>query len=199
MVAKTILIPPGHGGRDPGAVAPTGQTEANTNLNVSRYLKTALIRCGFSVILTRDNNVDCDVAAQQAQIKKYHPDLVVSIHHNGNIPGAQGAEVCAQVPNANAKYDEQCVKLADLVLDELEAWGQTVHGPGIIRRKSSNGVDFYGVLRTAAQMGIPAVIVEAAFMSAADVKEIDTLTEQKAEAEAIAKAVCKYYGVAYKG
>lgn len=81
---KTIVIDPGHGGKDPGAVSPTRYYEKTVNLNVAKYLKTELQRKGFKVILTRSRDVfltlhqRCDVA------RRHKADLFISIHANAN-------------------------------------------------------------------------------------------------------------------
>jgi len=188
-----ILIDPGHGGTDPGAVATTGQREDRTNLNVAGYLKTALEAAGHTVIMTRTaHDQTVSIAARQAVIKAERPDLVISIHHNGaSAASAHGAEVCAQINSLTGAYDNKSYRLAGFILSEFETLGQNIRG--IIRKANSSGnADYYGILRTAATYGIPAVITEYAFMTAADVCDVDTYAEQKAEAEAIAKAVKEY-------
>ena len=74
--------------------------------------------------------------------------------------------------------------------EEFENIGQTYLGN--IYRSGSRG-DYYGVLRAAASVGIPAVITEFAFIdNPTDVKLVDTKDKRKAEALAIYKAVMRF-------
>ena len=53
-----IMIDPGHGGVDPGAIGPRGTFESRVTLSVAKYLKKALERTGkYIVKLTRDRDI----------------------------------------------------------------------------------------------------------------------------------------------
>lgn len=52
----TIVIDPGHGGEDGGAVAEDGTLEKNLNLSIAMKLKTVFIQNGFNVITTRETD-----------------------------------------------------------------------------------------------------------------------------------------------
>lgn len=53
---KVILIDPGHGGIDGGAVSKRGTVEKNLNLEISKKVKTALTNLGYQVIMTREDD-----------------------------------------------------------------------------------------------------------------------------------------------
>lgn len=53
---KVILIDPGHGGIDGGAVSKRGTVEKNLNLQISKKVKTALTNLGYQVIMTREDD-----------------------------------------------------------------------------------------------------------------------------------------------
>ena len=55
---KIIVLDPGHGGSDPGAIGPTGLQEKQVTLPISEYLKSALEAKGAKVVLTRTTDVD---------------------------------------------------------------------------------------------------------------------------------------------
>jgi N-acetylmuramoyl-L-alanine amidase len=90
-----VVIDPGHGGRDPGAVAPcTGLTEKLITLDVSWRMKRYLEAQGVQVVLTRSDDTypTLDDRAQMADSKK---NLFISVHVNSTAgcPGqAQGIE-----------------------------------------------------------------------------------------------------------
>ncbi|UCC94896.1 MAG: N-acetylmuramoyl-L-alanine amidase [Candidatus Omnitrophota bacterium] len=81
---KTIVVDPGHGGRDPGATSSRGLEEKNLNLKVSKYLKEELERRGFKVILTRSRDTYLTLEDRVRVAKKYNADLFISIHANSN-------------------------------------------------------------------------------------------------------------------
>jgi len=79
---KVVVIDPGHGGFDPGAMTDDGFQEKNGVLSVSKFLKNKLEEKGYQVFLTRnrDNFVDLMERSRYANQKK--ADLFVSLHMN---------------------------------------------------------------------------------------------------------------------
>jgi N-acetylmuramoyl-L-alanine amidase len=80
-----ILLDPGHGGSDPGAVGPTGLKESATNLRVARYLRDLLIADGAEVHMTREMDKYLSLSSRIELAKQIMPDLFVSIHHNASL------------------------------------------------------------------------------------------------------------------
>ena len=90
---KLIMIDPGHGGADPGAIA-NGLVESEINWKIAVYLKRILEKDGrFKVILTRRKNQTISPYQRSIKAMKYHPDLFISIHCNS-----------APNPHANGTY-----------------------------------------------------------------------------------------------
>ncbi|MFH1901741.1 MAG: N-acetylmuramoyl-L-alanine amidase [Candidatus Omnitrophota bacterium] len=81
---KTIVIDPGHGGKDPGAISRYGLKEKDLNLKVSKYLKEELEKRGFKVVLTRSQDTYLSLESRVGVAKKYSADLFISIHANSN-------------------------------------------------------------------------------------------------------------------
>lgn len=81
---KTIVIDPGHGGRDPGAVSMGGMYEKDLNLKVSNYLKEELESKGFNVILTRVQDKYLSLEERVNVAKESNADLFISVHANSN-------------------------------------------------------------------------------------------------------------------
>lgn len=55
----TVVIDPGHGGADGGVVGPdTGVKEADVNLGVSLSLRHFLREAGYTVVMTRESDID---------------------------------------------------------------------------------------------------------------------------------------------
>lgn len=81
---RTIVIDPGHGGKDPGAISKDGLTEKTVNLAISRYLKQELEKYGFRVILTRSKDIFISLKERVDIAKQNNADLFISIHANAN-------------------------------------------------------------------------------------------------------------------
>jgi len=80
---KTIVIDPGHGGKDPGAIGAKGTKEKNITLDVAIKLKEKLVALScFNVLLTRENDQTLSLADRVEYAKKNSADLFISIHVN---------------------------------------------------------------------------------------------------------------------
>ena len=76
-----VMIDPGHGGVDPGAIGVSGVYEKNITLEVARELKRALERTGrVRAMLTRDGDVFVGLRERVAKAREVHADLFVSLH-----------------------------------------------------------------------------------------------------------------------
>jgi len=83
LCVRRIVIDPGHGGKDPGAIGPTGLREKDVTLKVARFLKKELERrLGVRVILTRYRDVYIPLTQRAAIANANKADLFISIHCN---------------------------------------------------------------------------------------------------------------------
>lgn len=92
LTVETILLDPGHGGKDPGAQA-NGITEKNFTLAMAKRIGALLEKKGFRVLYTRTGNryISLQDRPDLANTKK--ADLFISIHINANTtPGVHGLE-----------------------------------------------------------------------------------------------------------
>lgn len=82
---RTVVIDPGHGGKDPGATGLGGIREKDVNLRLSLILKERLVKAGFEVVLTRERDRYLDLEERTA-IAESNKDaaLFVSIHANAS-------------------------------------------------------------------------------------------------------------------
>lgn len=175
---KTILIDPGHGGRDTGALGKSSR-EKDLNFLLAREISTALQRMGFKVFMTRTKDVFIPLKARPAMVKKCQADLFISVHHNASKtnPLAAGAECFA--PKAPTPAD---TLLAYTVQHHL------VTASGSVNR----GIKFanFAVFRN---NPVPAILIEAGFIT--NVSEERSLTDTKWRsrvAGAVADAVREY-------
>jgi N-acetylmuramoyl-L-alanine amidase len=87
-----VVLDPGHGGHDPGAVGPAGLREKDVTLDVAHRAAPILAReLGVSTLLTRDSDDFIPLDARTARANAFHADLFVSIHCNASEdPSARG-------------------------------------------------------------------------------------------------------------
>ncbi|MCY3826907.1 MAG: N-acetylmuramoyl-L-alanine amidase [Candidatus Dadabacteria bacterium] len=88
LKVRTIVIDPGHGGHDPGAIGPSGLREKDVNLKIAKRLRERLIEEGKSfgienVYLTRSTDRFIPLEERTAIAKKRKADIFISIHCNG--------------------------------------------------------------------------------------------------------------------
>ncbi|MEM1425417.1 MAG: N-acetylmuramoyl-L-alanine amidase [Cyanobacteria bacterium P01_H01_bin.130] len=92
----TILIDPGHGGEERGAIGPTGYPEKDANLAVSLALRSALEAAGATVVMTRETDRFVSLGDRQALIAATEPTMALSIHFNA-LPDSGSPETTAGI------------------------------------------------------------------------------------------------------
>jgi N-acetylmuramoyl-L-alanine amidase len=90
----TIVIDPGHGGKEVGAIGPGGMMEKDATLAVCRKLAVSLgAKLGARVVLTRDEDAVVSLDQRTAIANQYKADLFLSVHMNAAVvKGAHGSE-----------------------------------------------------------------------------------------------------------
>ena len=79
-----VVVDPGHGGPDPGAIGIGGIRETDVVLEVSKIVKNLLSEKGVKVRLTRKNEVDLDLPPRVYFANNIDADIFVSIHANAS-------------------------------------------------------------------------------------------------------------------
>ena len=78
----TIVVDPGHGGDDTGALSPHGIPEKDANLRLAAAVRAELVRLGYQVILTRDDDRFVKLYDRPKIAHAVRAAAFVSIHHN---------------------------------------------------------------------------------------------------------------------
>ena len=85
LKVSRIVIDPGHGGKDPGALSPSGIKEKDITLTIGKLLAKRLKLEGFEVYLTRERDIFLTLEERTAFANKHKADLFVSLHVNSNV------------------------------------------------------------------------------------------------------------------
>ena len=216
---RRIVVDAGHGGKDPGAVGPSGVLEKDVTLMLAKELAKELTRqIGCEVILTRSDDVYLPLEERTAIANKVGADLFVSLHANANrnrkaygietyyLNFSKNDKAAAVVARENGTSLKQVTDL-ELILFDLMANAKinessrlaTVIQENLVQgisKKYSNIRDlgvrqgpFYVLLGAT----MPSVLVETAFIShPREEKRLTSSAYQKSAAQAIALAIKDY-------
>ncbi|HHX76959.1 MAG TPA: hypothetical protein GX697_01210 [Firmicutes bacterium] len=124
----TLIIDPGHGGTDPGAVH-AGYIEKDLNLVVAKRVRELLKE--YSPDITRETDITLDSGPRTAKVRDKH-DYCLSIHFNAN---AGNRTECI-----HSIYSERGKKLAESICKEL---GQTLGLPQRVFCREGQAGDYY--------------------------------------------------------
>ena len=159
---KTVIIDPGHGGIDVGAVGIDGSLEKNINLSISLDLYDYLMVSGINAVLTRDGDYEVYRAGEQRTksdlynrmdyINSVPDSILISIHQNHFENEAEWGTQIWYSPN-----DEKSPTIADKILNSVKRNIQPENKR--INKKSDNS---YYILYKAQK---PSVMVECGFVS----------------------------------
>lgn len=160
LTGKTIMVDPGHGGKDTGAIGPTQTLEKNNNLAIALALNDILKQAGAKVILTRDKDVSpaanySEIEDLQARVdlaNKNKVDLFISIHNDSvSNPEIQGTATYFSADNPKQNESLQLANsIQSAVIDTIKT-----------NDRGIKEAAFY-VLRNTT---MPAILCEVAFIS----------------------------------
>ena len=108
---KIVVLDPGHGGKDPGAIGYSGVYEKNITLAMAKELKTILEKEGYKVYLTRSTDIFIPLRDRVKIARKHNADLFMSIHADSAVNrSAKGLSVYTLSETAS---DKEAAALAE--------------------------------------------------------------------------------------
>ncbi|MEH1852294.1 MAG: N-acetylmuramoyl-L-alanine amidase [Nostoc sp.] len=172
-----VIIDPGHGGKDSGALGIGGAREKDVILPIGKRLAEILQQHGIQVIMTRDSDYFVTLPGRVQLAERANADVFVSIHANSagaSRPDVNGLEVY---------YYDSGLDLARVVRSSILQSIGTLKDRGVRRAR------FY-VLR---KSSMPSILVETGYMTGReDMARLRTSAYQNQMAEAIARGVLQY-------
>ena len=216
-----VVIDPGHGGKDPGAIGRCGLREKDVTLDISKRLKEILEIEGFQTLLTRSDDRFIPLAKRSQIANNYEADFFVSIHVNSaKVKNAKGFEVfylaeaadeaakeLAQEENACLKFEQASFDLKsssdlegilwDLVSTENRA--ESIQLASNISKEAKKSLWVYQRGVKSAKFYVlkgarmPAILVEVGFVSNRDEEQkLKDPNYRDSIAMAIAKGILNY-------
>ncbi len=153
LLGRVVVLDPGHGGVDAGAIGPGGTLEKDVNLLLAVQLERLLSAAGASVHLTRAEDRYLGNSQRVGIANELAADVFLSLHFNGHpVSSVAGAETFYTDNDPGSK------RLA------LTLHAAVVQGLGLPGRYVANRPDL--TLLSAAQM--PAALVEPAYLTNPD-------------------------------
>lgn len=212
-----VVLDPGHDGSH-GGTSGNGVAESVINLKIAQYCKEELQKySGVTVYMTRDSqtcpyggsSVDAKSCNESrvAYAKSVGADIYVSLHNNSaSLPEASGVEIYYPNTNYNPSVSRTGEELASQILRQLTALGLKNRGTKIrtcedtvpkYQYPDGSQADYYAVIRNCKKEGIPAIIVEHAFVTnPSDVSNYLSTDEQlKKLGVADATGIARYYNL----
>lgn len=214
---RTIVIDPGHGGRDPGAIGVTGVREKDVVLDAAMQLRQALESRGqYRVVLTRDADRYIPLDERVPLARQHNPDLFISIHAD-SAPNAEARGVSvytisergeARAQNMASNWDidfgdaPRTGVARDILLDlyQRETTNRSAQfAQAVIPRLGTVAPLLRNTHRNAGfavllAPDVPAVLIETGFLSnVADERRLADPRARQSMAEAMAQAVDGYF------
>lgn len=173
-----VVIDPGHGGRDPGAVGIGGIHEADIVLDIATQVASLIENEGLQAVLTRSDDREVDLGPRVDLSDAVNADLFVSIHANAinmSRPDVNGIETYYY-------YSSAAASLAETIHNSLlNSTGMNDRGVRQAR--------FYVLTETS----MPAVLVEVGFVTGReDAARLSSAASRSQIAEAIANGILRY-------
>jgi N-acetylmuramoyl-L-alanine amidase len=174
-----VVIDPGHGGPDPGAVGIDGLRETDVVLDVALQVARLLQARGVQVLMTRTSEVDVDLPPRVSLANRSRADLFVSLHANAlsmNRPDVNGIETFYFAGGRSRD-------LAVTIQDQLMAVS-----PGTPDRGARPG-RFFVIRRTV----MPSVLAEMGFVTGEiDAPRLASPAFRRRLAQAVANGILSY-------
>jgi N-acetylmuramoyl-L-alanine amidase len=176
MGALTVIIDPGHGGPDPGAVGIGGIHEKEIVLDISQRLMSVLQQQGIRAIITRSDDRDLDLQPRVDMAEQTNATVFVSIHANA---------ISASRPDVNG--------IETYYYNTGETLARTIHDSVVqatgARDRGVKSARFY-VLRNTT---MPSVLVEVGFVTGReDAVRLSNSGYRSQMADAIARGIVQY-------
>jgi N-acetylmuramoyl-L-alanine amidase len=182
-IMHRVVLDPGHGGDDPGAVSSDNLREKDITLKIALYAEEYLLKnYKVQVKLTRSNDVSVSLSDRCHIANKFKADLFVSIHVNAGEGTGFESYIYSETPGSTYRFQQV---LHNAIFKFLEGYGLKNRG---LKREG------FTVLK---RTNMPAVLTENLFIDI-DYKLLKSESFLKSIGEAHAKGIATYLNLPSK-
>lgn len=173
-----VMVDPGHGGPDPGAVGIGGLQEKVIVMSISQQVASLLEQQGVQAVLTRTGDYDFDLEPRVAMAERMNANLFVSIHANSidlSRPDINGLETYYYSGPSSGRLAQS---IHNSILQGVD-----------IQDRGIRTARFYVLRRTS----MPSVLIEVGFVTGReDAVKLSSPAYQSQMAQAIARGILQY-------
>ncbi|MEM8777853.1 MAG: N-acetylmuramoyl-L-alanine amidase [Cyanobacteria bacterium P01_G01_bin.49] len=174
----TVIIDPGHGGRDPGAIGIGGLQEKQVVLSIAAEVTKILKQRGINVVMTRSGDYFVSLLGRVQRAERSNANIFVSIHAN-----AVGGSNNSQVNGLETYYYSSGYRLALSIHRNILQQVQVASNRGVKKAR------FYVLRKTS----MPASLVEVGFVTGRiDNRNLNSVSYRNKLAKAIADGITEY-------
>lgn len=185
-----VVLDPGHGGSDSGAVGATGVLEKNVNLAMALFADQYLREAGLRTALTRTTDVLPSLADRANMANTLGATIFVSIHNNAASSADANGTYTFYWGTAGAEYSVEGKRLAECIQN------------GIVAALSSNdrgARTWWGTLYVLDHTDMPSALAEVGFLTnPAEEAKLNDPAYQKMAGRGIAEGIMEYLGWNYQ-
>jgi len=179
-----IIIDPGHGGKDPGAVAKDGTREKDLNLDVAKRLNEKLLNLGFKTKMTRTEDVYVSLQERAVLANTNFADFYLSIHFNAFNEKTQGIETLYYPNTPTEIYSINNKDVASIFHKEVTSKVNT----------TSRGITQRPGLYVLNKTKMPAILTELGFMTnPQELKQMKTAEYRESSSKALTASIVRYF------
>jgi N-acetylmuramoyl-L-alanine amidase len=216
---RRVVLDPGHGGYDPGAIGPTGLREKDVALDIAHRAAPLVAReLGISTLLTRDADVFVPLEERTARANAFGADLFISIHCNATERSGSSGVMTFVLDDSRDQLASRIASLENSASPEATSELARVMSRSGDRVSDARSNEFAGLLQRAAMASLapaypdvpdggvkragfyvlagarmPAVLFETSFISSArDETRFNTGDFRQKLADAIVNAIRAY-------
>lgn len=218
VAVRRVVLDPGHGGNDPGAIGALGLAEKDVTLDVAHRAAPLIAReLGISTLLTRDSDVYVPLAERTARANAFRADLFISIHCNAAesstghgvmtfvLASSNDQQASAIAARENSSSVAASSELARVIAGlQTGTHLESQHFAGLLQRAAlaSAGARYPGLTDRGVKSAgfyvlagaeMPAVLFETSFISnPTEEARLDSADYRQKMADAIANAIRAY-------
>ena len=222
ITKKVVVIDPGHGGADPGAIGINGTYEKTVTYAAALELEKILKKTGrYKVVLTRQGDTKIRPDAREALARDAQADLFISLHADANSnKNVRGASVYTLSKEGTKRSAKKAREQGNYIVNETDLNGEIEEDVStllfkLVQRETNNSSSQFaeiliknlggvvpmlnrshrtGDLRVLLAPDVPAVLLEMAFMSNADdEKNLNSPKWRKKTMISVADAINQFF------